>query len=135
MENENHQLHNQNRRLVGIIILLIIASIHIIGIRKYLSDDLRILYSSYASDFMLPFGMYFLLCISELNIPYLHKWYLKAGLILGITTLLEMLQYFGIYALGSTFDPIDLIAYIAGVGLAVFFDRVVFKQLIPNWEL
>ena len=135
MENENHQLHNRNRRLVGIIILLIIASIHIIGIRKYLSDDLRILYSSYASDFMLPFGMYFLLCISELNIPYLHKWYLKAGLILGITVLLETLQYFGIYALGSTFDPMDILAYVVSIGVAIFLDRVLFRQFIPHWEL
>jgi len=48
---------------------------------------------------------------------------------------MEILQFFGIYALVTTFDPFDILAYVIGVGIAVFFDRFVFRKIIPNWNL
>ena len=129
--NETHR----KRKVVGVSILTIIALIHIFRVGSYLKGDLYILYYSYVSDLIIPFGIYFLLCINELYIKILRKWYIKATIILGLTTLAEILQFFGIYALGTTFDFIDIVMYTIGVGFAVILDRLVFKQFIPFWDL
>ena len=108
---------------------------HIFRVGSYLHGDLYLLYYSYVSDLIIPFGFYFLLCINELTIKILQKWYVKASFIIGITALVEILQLLGIYALGITFDPIDILMYALGVGIAVIFDRYLFKRFIPFWDL
>ena len=133
-ENEN-RLTLRNRIIVGLSIITVIALIHIFRVGSYLNGDLYIFYYSYVSDLIIPFGVYFLLCINELHIKILRKWYVKAAIIIGFTTLVEILQLLGIYALGITFDPIDIIVYALGVGIAVIFDRLIFKRLIPFWNL
>ncbi len=129
------ELNQRVRIIAGLSIITIIALIHIIGVRNYLKGDFYLIYCSYASDLIIPFGIYFLLCISELRYRILKKWYVKASIIIGLTTLAEFLQLLGIYALGITFDPIDIIVYVLGVGIAVIFDRLVFKQFISSWDL
>lgn len=108
--------------------IIIVALMHFFRAGRYLEGNLHTLYYSYASDFLLPFSIYFLLCISERNIPNFLKWYSKALVIIGIATLAEVLQYFGIYALGKTFDPVDILMYIAGVGTAVVIERFIFPH-------
>jgi len=112
----------------------LIALIHLFPVGSYFTGQWKIYYYSYASDLMIPFGAYFLLCIAEFNWPVFRKWYTKAFFIMGITTVAEMLQLRGIYALGSTFDPLDFVMYFIGVGLAVLFDRLVFKKFITHWD-
>ena len=124
----------KNRIIAGAIIITIIALIHIFRIGSYLKGDLYRLYYSYVSDLIIPFGVYFLLCINELYITILQKWYVKAAVIIGCTTLVEILQLLGIYALGITFDPVDILMYISGVGIAVIFDRLLFKRFIHSWD-
>ena len=129
------RLTQRNRIIVGICIIVVIALIHIFRVGSYLKGDLYLMYYSYVSDLIIPFGIYFLLCINELYIKILRKWYIKSTIILGFTTLAEILQFFGIYALGNTFDFIDILMYALGVGIAVVFDRLLFKRLIPFWDL
>lgn len=124
----------KTRIIVGISIILAIALIHIFRVGSYLHGDLYLLYYSYASDIIIPFGIYFLLCIDELYIKILGKWYVKVAIILGFTTFAEILQFFGIYALGETYDPIDILAYAVGVGSAAIFDKLVFSRFIPFWN-
>ena len=87
MQENNHKLTLRNRLIVGIIIIIIIALIHIFRVGSYLNGDLFLIYYSYASDLILPFGAYFYLCISELYIKLFRKWYVKAAFIIGLTTL------------------------------------------------
>ena len=135
MQEKYNRLTKRNRILVGFSIIIIIALIHIFRVGSYLHGDLYLLYYSYVSDLIIPFGFYFLLCINELTIKILQKWYVKASFIIGITALVEILQLLGIYALGITFDPIDILMYALGVGIAVIFDRYLFKRFIPFWDL
>ena len=135
MQENNNKLTLRNRLIVGIIIIIIIALIHIFRVGSYLKGDLYLMYYSYVSDLIIPFGIYFLLCINELYIKILRKWYIKATIILGFTTLVEILQLLGIYALGITFDPVDILMYALGVGIAVIFDRLLFKRFIPFWNI
>ena len=135
MFSNDFRLSQRIRLIVGLSIIFIIAFIHIFRIGSYLKGNLYFLYYSYVSDLIIPFGFYFLLCINQLYIKILQKWYVKAAIIIGLTTLAETLQYFGINALGITFDPFDILAYVVGVGIAVIFDRTVFRKFIPNWDL
>lgn len=122
------------RRIIGVSMIAVIAIIHLFNIGNYLDGELHSLYYSYFADIIIPFGVYFLLCIAEFNIPVLSKWYIKAILILSITTSAELLQYFDIYAFGITFDYFDLLMYIIGVGFAILIEKFIFKRYVSNWN-
>jgi len=94
LEEKNIKITQRNRIIVGISIILVIALIHIFRVGSYLKGELYLLYYSYVSDLIIPFGIYFLLCIDELFIKILRKWYIKASIIFGFTVLMEILQLF-----------------------------------------
>ena len=133
MENNNKRTV-RNRWIIGISILTGIALIHIFRVGQYLKGDLFTYYYSYASDIMIPFGLYFLLCINESTMRFLRKWYVKALFIFGITTIIEILQLFGVYIVGVTFDILDILMYAIGVMIAVLSDRLILKRFIPFWD-
>jgi hypothetical protein len=54
-------------------------------------------------------------------------------LVFGAATTAEVLQFFGIYTLGITFDPLDIAAYAFGVLLAVVLERGTFVRWLPFW--
>ena len=103
--------------------------------RGAFNGELYILYYSYFSDIIIPFGIYFLLSINEFSIPFLRDWRVKSIIVFSATTTTEICQYFGIPVLGVTFDPIDIIMYGAGVVLAVFIDRQVFTRIFKFWTI
>ncbi len=123
------------RMIICISIELIIAAIHMLRIGSYLKGDIYTYYYSYASDIMVPFGVYFLISTNEIYIRFLRKWYVKALIVFGIATLAEIMQAFGVYLLGETFDVFDILMYAVGVMLAAFVDKIIFKRIIPNWKL
>ncbi len=116
-----------NRKTTAIIILLIIALIHIFRVGSYLHGTLFTLYYSYFSDIIIPFGMYFLLCLNETHIPLLRGWLVKAVLVYGIASSVEIMQAFGIPLLGQTFDPLDFAMFGGGVLIAILVDRCFLK--------
>ena len=122
------------KMVVIIIIMLIIALMHIIGPFRQQSGTWHDLYYSYFSDLVMPFGFYFLLVNAELNIPFLRVWWIKAGGLFLLTLTAELLQYDGIYALGTVFDPMDIVMYASGILLALFFDRLIFPTVFPFWR-
>jgi len=133
MENNNKRTV-RNRWIIGISILTGIALIHIFRVGQYLKGDLFTYYYSYASDIMIPFGFYFLLCINESIMRFLRKWYFKALIIFGTTTIIEILQLFGVYIVGVTFDIFDILMYAIGVMIAVLSDRLILKRFMPFWD-
>lgn len=122
------------RVIIGIIVMISIAAIHWFRIGSYLDGDLYILYYSYASDIIIPFGFYFLLNMNEINFRFLQKWYVKAIIVFGLSTLTEIMQLFGIYFLGVTFDTIDILMFGIGTLLAVLFDKIILEKAIPFWK-
>jgi len=131
---EDDIITQRMRKIVGLIVMTVIVLIHVFRVGNYLDGVLLSLYYSYVSDLIIPFGIYFLLCIAEYNIRIFRRWYVKALIIIAVTTLAEILQFFGIYALGVTFDFIDILMYIIGVGAAVIIDRLIFKKFIQFWD-
>lgn len=115
-------------------IILIIAAIHAFRLGTYFSGELYLLYYSYASDIMIPFGAYFLLAINEISIPFLQNWKVKAGIVFGIMTFSEVVQYFDIYFFGTTFDPLDILMFAIGVLLAALVDRQFLYRYLTLWH-
>ena len=113
--------------IVGIELLL--GFLHIIGIGRNSSKTLYMLSASYFSDLALPFGFYFLLSLNEDKLLFLKKWWMKAAIVFSVATLAEIGQYFGLYALGQTFDPLDILVYALGVLAAVCLDGFLSKTL------
>ena len=131
---KNELTKTQRTRLfVGISIMLIIAAIHAFRVGSYLNGKWYILYYSYASDVIVPFGIYFLLCMNDFHIIFLRKWFVKALIVFGIAAFTEIMQAFGFYVLGVTFDLLDILMFAIGVLLAVFFDKQIFERIIPYW--
>lgn len=122
------------RRLVCIAINLVIAMLHILGPLRQASSIWHNLYYSYFSDLIMPFGFYFLLVIAESNLKFLHPWWVKAGGLFLLTFSAEMLQLAGVYALGTVYDPLDILMYASGISLAVMFDKFIFPYIFSFWK-
>ncbi|MDO9546642.1 MAG: hypothetical protein Q7J07_07830 [Pelolinea sp.] len=121
------------KRILIIGIELILALLHIIGVGRHSNQVLYTLSASYFSDLALPFGFYFLFVLNEEKVIILQKWWAKAGIIFLMATLSGVGQYFGLYVLGRTFDPIDISVYALGVFLAVCFDWM-FSKVFHFWK-
>jgi len=121
---------------IGLVICiqLAIAAIHSFRMGQLFHGQLYILYYGYFSDIILPFGLYFLLCINELSFPFLKDWKVKAGLTFLIPAIAETCQYFGIPVLGSTFDPLDYLMYGTGALMAAFVDIQIFARYFKFWK-
>jgi hypothetical protein len=132
-ESKFRPANSPGRLVVVVCIMLVIAFVHAFRVGTYFDGALFTLYYSYFSDVLLPFGMYFLLCIVNVPRINLSDWRIKAILIFAASTATEILQAFGIYALGTTFDPIDIVMFGIGVLLAVFVDKILFCRFLPFW--
>lgn len=132
------EVKNRNRKVritVSISINLLIATIHIFRLGSYLNGDLYILYYSYASDILIPIAFYFLLCMNDIQIRFLRKWYTKALIVFVLATFTEVMQAFGVYMLGVTFDVLDIIMFGIGVLIAALLDVQVFERLVPGYKI
>ena len=107
---------------------------HVVSIGRHSSGRMFSQSASYFSDLALPFGFYFLLAEMEEKTEFLRKWWIKAGIVFLMATLAEIGQYFGLYILGRTFDPIDIAVYAAGVLLAALVDWI-FSVVFKFWKI
>ena len=123
----------RSKRAIVILIQIVIGSFHAFRFGRVLSGQWSRIYSSHFSDVVIPFGVYFLLTLSEERMPLFRSWSGKAGTILVLTTAAEVAQYFGLYVLGVTFDPLDVVMYAVGVLLAAFLDVKVFARHVKGW--
>ncbi len=72
--------------------------------------------------------------MNETQIRILQKWYVKALIVFGLSTFTEIMQAFGVYFLGVTFDILDIVMFAIGTSMAMFFDRIIFEKLVPSWD-
>ena len=49
-------------------------------------------------------------------------------------TISEIMQYFGIYFFGVTFDALDILMYGIGGIVATFIDKQIFERIVPYWK-
>ena len=113
--------------------MILIAAAHILRLGSHLHGRSYTFYYAYFSDFVLPFGFYFLLCATERQTPILRPWQAKLATAFLLPAIAETCQYFGVPVLGSTFDPFDYLAYGLGATSAVIVDTQVFSRLLDFW--
>jgi len=98
------------------------------------------LWMSYANDLILPFAFYFFLWLGD---RWLKTWQLQALLAFAIPALIEFGQALYPWISGSrffadryigAFDPLDILMYVIGVGLAVIVEQLVFAKLFKFWQ-
>ena len=119
--------------IVALAVILFIAAIHIFRVGTYFSGRLFILYYSFFSDIVIPIGIYFMLCINELSIPYLKNWIIKAAIVFVIAAATEIAQAFGVPIFGSTFDPLDFVMFGLGIFIAIGLDYL-FSRVFSFWS-
>lgn len=121
------------RRAVIVGIMILIAAAHILRLGSHLHGRSYVFYYGYFSDFVLPFGFYFLLCATERQTPILGHWQTKLALAFLLPSTAETCQYSGVPVLGSTFDPFDYLAYGLGAASAAIVDTQVFSRWLAFW--
>jgi len=69
----------------------------------------------------------------EPHLLVLRHWEAKLAIAFLAPAIAETCQYFGVPVLGSTFDPLDYVAYGIGALSAAFVDVQVFSRLFDFW--
>lgn len=110
---------------------LFIALIFFIG-ADWAGEGVHRFFHNHFADIALPFSYYFLLFLIEDTFSFFRPWHNKAFAVFLLVSTSEMLQYFGMYALATVFDPLDFVMYACGVLLASFIDRKVISKYYPG---
>lgn len=83
--------------------------------------------NGYLIDLLLPFAMYLLLGIQEIEV--IRGRTTRFMLVFGVGCVTETLQYFGVPLFGRTFDPLDYVMFAAGIGAAFVFEWLVLSRI------
>ena len=119
-----------SKRLVITGIALTVGALHFIKGENY-QGPLPIFVNGYLIDILLPMASYLLLSLFQNKL--IHSASFRACAVFGFGCFVEASQYFGCPIFGSTFDPLDILAYASGVILGVLLDLVLFPRFIPRW--
>ncbi len=129
------QASRQRRKAMVIVAIMVpIALLHFVTGPQY-AGPFRDFVNGYLIDIVLPMGVYFLLTPQDEKITVLAPWYAKAIPVFLLGVVVETLQYYGIPLFGRTFDPLDYLAYGAGVVLAVLLDCLLFPRIFSFWKV
>ena len=118
------------KKVVIISIMILIALIHFFTGSNYKGPYPGFV-NGYLLDILVPFGFYFLLCLSKF--PLLKSWIVKSILMFGVASSTEIAQFFGVPIFGQTFDPVDFVMFGMGVILATILDIIVFPRIFDFW--
>lgn len=113
-----------NRAFI-IILMLLVASLHFVTGTHYKGPFPHFV-NGYLIDLVLPFALYFLLCMYVK--PIFKYWPVRCCVIFLVGATIETAQYYGVPIFGSTFDPLDYVAYASGVLLAAILDQIVIPR-------
>lgn len=119
------------KKTVITLIALAIGGLHFVTGESY-QGQYPVFVNGYLIDILLPMALYLLMGLSPTG--WIRSTLFRAMAVLLFGCVVESSQYFGYPLLGSTFDPLDILAYGAGVGLGVLLDPVIFPRCIPHWN-
>lgn len=83
--------------------------------------------TGYLIDILAPFAAYLVLGVTQFNT--LRRWWIRALLVFTVGAASEVLQFFGVPIFGQTFDPLDFVAFAAGLMAAAVFEHLVVLRL------
>jgi hypothetical protein len=118
------------KRIIITSIALVVAGLHFITGENY-RGPFPAFVNGYMIDILLPMTMVLLMGLFQTT--WLRSNIFRVCAVFGFGCFVELSQYFGYPVLGSTFDPLDILAYAGGVLMGVLLDLVLFPRLIPRW--
>ena len=122
---------DKRKKLVIVLINLFIGGLHFLTGSQYRGPFPGFV-NGYLIDILLPFALYFLICLVDLRI--FKHWWARATVPFLIGVKVEVAQYYGLPIFGQTFDPLDLLAYGTGVTLAVLTDKLLLSRFFVFWN-
>ena len=114
------------RRHVIVAIALMVGALHLVTGPGY-SGPWPTFVNGYLMDIALPFALCLLL--ATVPLPLIASRAFRAALLLSFGALVELLQHLGYPLFGRTADPLDLVAYAAGIVGALLFERIALARL------
>ena len=87
--------------------------------------------NGYLIDILLPMELILLMGLIENKV--INSAWFRAVAVFGLGCFVEASQYFERPFFGSTFDPLDILAYAGGVALGLLLDLVIFPRLVWGW--
>lgn len=118
------------KKLTITAIALIVGALHFVTGEQY-QGPFPIFVNGYLIDILLPMTLFLLMGLFQNRI--VRSTPFRACAVFGFGCFVEASQSFGRPLFGSTFDPLDIVAYAGGVVLGAVFDLVLFPRLFPRW--
>lgn len=115
------------RKWIITLIALATSALHFVTGEDY-RGPFPLFVNGYLIDILLPMTLVLLMGLIENRV--IRSAPFRAGAVFGFGCLVEASQYFGRPFFGSTFDPLDILAYAGGVTLGLLLDLVIFPRLI-----
>lgn len=119
------------RKWITVVISLMVGALHFVTGEDY-QGPFPLFVNGYLIDILLPMTLVLLMGLFENRI--LRSALFRAGAVFGFGCIVETSQYFGRPFFGSTFDPLDILAYAGGVTLGLLLDLVIFPRLVRGWQ-
>lgn len=113
------------------LIALSVGAFHFLTGENY-QGPFPIFVNGYLIDILLPMVLFLLLSLIENRLIRLPLF--RACAVFGFGCIVEASQYLGYPIFGSTFDPLDMLAYAGGVGLGAFLDFVLLPRIVSRWS-
>ena len=112
-------------------IALLVGALHFVTGEQY-QGPFPVFVNGYLIDILLPMTLYLLLGLIENKL--IRSILFRTCAVFGFGCFVETSQYFGHPIFGSTFDPLDILAYAGGVLLGILLDSILFPRVIPHWS-
>ena len=119
-----------NKKMVVTAIAIGTAALHFLKGENY-RDPFALFVNGYMIDIILPMTLVLLMGLIQNKI--LRSIIFRACAVFTTGCMVEFSQFAGYPIFGSTFDPLDILAYAGGVLLAIILDLILFPQLDPTW--
>jgi hypothetical protein len=118
------------RKTIITFIALTVGALHFVTGKEYQGPFPNFV-NGYLIDILLPMALFLLMGLPQNQV--IRSAFFRACAVLGFGCFVEASQYFGWLIFGSTYDPLDILAYAGGVALGVLFDLVVFPRFFSRW--
>jgi len=118
------------KRSIIVFIALFVAALHFVTGENY-AGPFPLFVNGYLIDILLPMELILLMALIENRV--INSAWFRAVAVFGFGCVVEVSQYFGRPFFGSTFDPLDILAYAVGVTLGLLLDLVIFPRWVRGW--
>lgn len=102
-------------------VIFVILGVSVLVLKRYYSGPIAETVHSYGSNVSVSFAVYFI--VSMVTFGWKHERFVTAGTALLLVELFEAADGFGV--MSNVYDPVDYIANVLGVGLALMIDTLI----------